>query len=144
MPKKINFAKNKIKYNGENKMIKKILIIAVLSVTGITQAAYEIIIPLEQSQGGLLPSGSIKMIETQSPTIPDIDLSLECPSWESRKNDWMSLPQYNQDVIYYKGLSLFIPQADLYQNGGFIYKKGKLKQIEEDLTEHYEICRKSI
>jgi hypothetical protein len=42
-------------------MIKTILIIAVLSVTNITQAEYFIKVPLEQSHGGPLPKGSIKM-----------------------------------------------------------------------------------
>ena len=50
-------------------MRKSILAISALSFIGITQAAYTIIIPMEQSKGGALPNGSIN-ITPRTPSLP--------------------------------------------------------------------------
>ena len=50
-------------------MRKIIAAILALSITSITQAAYTIIIPMEQSKGGALPNGSIT-ITPKTPSLP--------------------------------------------------------------------------
>lgn len=50
-------------------MRKIIAAILALSITSITQAAYTIIIPMEQSKGGALPNGSIN-ITPRTPSLP--------------------------------------------------------------------------
>lgn len=50
-------------------MRKSILAISALSFISITQAAYTIIIPMEQSRGGALPNGSIN-ITPRTPGLP--------------------------------------------------------------------------
>lgn len=50
-------------------MSKIIAAILALSITSITQAAYTIIIPMEQSKGGALPNGSIT-ITPKTPSLP--------------------------------------------------------------------------
>lgn len=50
-------------------MKNTIIAILALSITSITQAAYTIIIPMEQSKGGVLPNGSIN-ITPKTPNLP--------------------------------------------------------------------------
>lgn len=97
-------------------MIKKILIIAVLSVTGITQAAYTIIIPMEQSRGGALPNGSINII----PRTPGIPAENWQPA-ESLYSEWI-----NVNDIY--GCSNWTPDTSTLPIGVIFQQTADCKQ----------------
>lgn len=70
-------------------MKKIILAIAGLSIISITQAAYTIIIPMEQSKGGSLPNGSIN-ITPRTPGLPTENWQPAEPFY----GEWINLGTY--------------------------------------------------
>ncbi|MGY2292133.1 hypothetical protein ACW9H6_20600 [Pseudomonas sp. SDO528_S397] len=128
--------------------MKKIIVaILALSITSITQAAYTIKIPLEQSNGGALPNKSINF-KNDTPVIPDVPAPDEgCFHDESVIRTYIfEVNQEKKYAMFYWHISPPILSVELlygtelYMIGNYIYRRGALQWSAGGLAA-YEICR---
>lgn len=128
-------------------MIKKILLTVVISIITFTaHAEYNIHVPLEASQGGSLPTGSINISNSGSINPPEpveercqyeynVDLSLST-TWAYRSAGARTSLIWNKEVLVLQSANM----PDEIIINGYKYSKGELQTQTGSYT-LYKICR---